>query len=187
MRTDIPLDIMVRNIPYSPAIETKIRQKAQGLSRYFARIEYCKIVIDVPKKHMHHGKLYTTRIEVGVPGKRLSVTHQVDPDLYVTIRDAFAAMGRQLEEYAQRQRGYVKAHEESMPGYVVRLFEDYGFIQTLEGKEFYFHKSNLLFAEFEELEIGTPVHFLESLGGDGLQATHVSIVGLNSEISEIAA
>ena len=37
--------------------------------------------------------------------------NQAHADVYVAIRDAFAAAGRQLEDHASKLRGDVKTHE----------------------------------------------------------------------------
>jgi cold shock CspA family protein len=81
-----------------------------------------------------------------------------------------------LEDYGRRQRGDIKAHTPVLHGKVVRLLpeEGYGFIQTLEGEELYFHRDNLAENNFEKLEKGSEVKFLEDIGGEGLQAKRVS-------------
>ncbi len=171
----IPIDITLRDIPDSAAVEATIRKKAEKLGLFYDKIEFCKVVVDIPQKHKHQGKLYSTHIEVAVPGKRLIVNHKKNQDLYVNIRDAFAAIQRQVEEYAHRQHGQVKHHLIPLSGQIDRLFADYGFIRTYDGLEYYFHKTNVLHPSFEELKVGHIVHFLESSAGDTLQASHVSI------------
>jgi len=61
---------------------------------------------------------------------------------------------------------------------VVRVFRDkgYGFIKTVEGEEYYFHKNSVLHDDFERLKIGTEVRFAEELGREGPQASSVQIV-----------
>lgn len=178
MAFKIPLDLTMREIPNSVAVENKIRQKSEKLAKFYNHIEFCKVVIDIIQKHKHQGKLFDARIELGVPGKRLVVSHQRNQDLYVSIRDAFDAMQRQLEGYANKQRGHVKNHLMPTSGHVIRLFEDYGFIEAFDGREFYFHKNNLLLVPFETIQTGMLVHFLEAQMGESLQATHINAVNL---------
>lgn len=173
----IPLEITVRDIEMTAPIEERIRMKAAKLSQYFGRIESCKVVVEMPPKHQHHGKLFNVRIEVLVPGKVLNVSKQPDEDLYVAIRDAFQAMYRQLEDYTQKMRGEVKSHPHVRRGSIDRLFVDYGFIKTPEGNEYYFHESNVQNPAFEELKLGSLVSFIEVQSGDTLQAAHVSANG----------
>lgn len=171
----LPLDITMRDIPNSDAIEGKIRQKVEKLSQFYHHIEFCKVVVELSHKHKHQGRLFATNIEVGVPGKRLVVNHKKDEDLYVVIRDAFTAMRRQIDHYAHRQRGNVKQHAEPLMGRIVRLFSDYGFIEDFEGHEYYFNATHLALDDFNTLLIGDMVNFLDNGVGDTLQASHVNL------------
>jgi ribosomal subunit interface protein len=106
----LPVQITVRDLPSSDALEDHIRKKAMKLTQYYKRINSCRIVVDIPQNHKHQGKLYSVHIDLTVPGKEIAVNHKQDEDVYVAVRDAFAATRRQLEEYAQKQRGDVKHH-----------------------------------------------------------------------------
>lgn len=172
----IPLDITVREVPNSAAIAYKIRQKVSKLSQYCRRVEFCKVIVSVVQKQQHKGKLYSTHIEVGVPGKILVSTHQIDEDLYVVIRDAFAAVNKQVKRYTEEKQGLVKTHLQPLVGKVARKFSDYGFIETAEGIEYYFNAHNTLHEAFDQLEIGSSVSFLDNTAGDSLQASHVAII-----------
>src|SRR5690606_9101707 len=103
-------------------------------------------------------------------------TREPNEDVYVALRDAFDAAKRQLEDYGRRQRGEVKSHAPVLHGKVVRLIpgEDYGFVETSGGQELYFHRENLANNNFEQLEEGSEVQFLEDIGGEGFQAKRVS-------------
>lgn len=173
-----PVRITIRDIPNSDAIEAQIQKKAEKLSRLYDRIKSCHVVVDVPQKHKHQGKLFGVRIDLAVPGKELVVNRVLNEDLYVAIRDAFDAAHRQLEAYVDRQRGDVKTHQKTLRGKVARLFpeERYGFITAPDGREFYFHATNIAHPNYEQLEIGTEVEFMEVTGGDSLQAVHVIIL-----------
>jgi cold shock CspA family protein len=107
--------------------------------------------------------------------------HAVDEDLYVAIRDAFDAARRRLEDYAGRQRGAVKSHEERHRARVSRLFpeEGYGFLATPDGREIYFHRHSVLHPGFDRLAIGTEVRFVEESGEKGPQASTVAIAGIS--------
>jgi cold shock CspA family protein len=104
------------------------------------------------------------------------VNHEAHEDVYVAVRDAFDAAKRQLEDYGRRQRGDIKAHTPVLHGRIVRLMADegYGFIETPEGEELYFHRDNLAENNFEKLEEGSEVKFLEDIAGEGLQAKRIS-------------
>lgn len=173
----VPLQLTIRDIPESTAIEAKIRQQVEKLGHFCDRIVSCRVVVEAAQKHKHQGKLYTVRIDLTVPGKELVVNRILNEDLYVAIRDAFRAARRQLEDYMHREHGTVKSHTETRYGKIVRLFpqENYGFIEAHDGAEYYFHASNVMKPKFEDLKIGIMVEFLETAGGDGLQANHIIV------------
>ena len=92
-----PVQITIRDMPPSPVLETTIRKKAEKLSQYYDRTCSCRVVIELPQKHKHQGKLYNVRVEVFVPGKELVSTRKCDQDIYIALRDAFKAIFRQLK------------------------------------------------------------------------------------------
>lgn len=178
----IPLQITFRNLPPSEAIETAIREKAQKLERYFDRITSCRVVVEAPHKHHHQGKLYEVRIDITIPGHEIVVSRDnhdkhAHEDLYVSIRDAFAAAQTQLESYVGKMRGDVKNHQPPAHGRVIEMTPDHGIILTPDGREVYFHQNSLLNEEFGRLEKGAEVRFAEELGEKGPKASSVQIVG----------
>ncbi len=106
----IPLQITLKDMPQSEAVESRIREKAEKLGRFYERIVSCRVVVESPQRHQHQGKLYSVRIDLTVPGAELAANRAQDEDVYVAIRDAFGAITRQLEDFVRRQRGEVKTH-----------------------------------------------------------------------------
>jgi ribosomal subunit interface protein len=107
----IPLQITIRGIEHSDALETHIRDKAEKLDEFFDRIMSCRVVVEVPHKHHNQGKQFNVRIDVGVPGSEIVVNRDHAEDVYVALRDAFDAAKRQLEDYARKIRGDTKTHQ----------------------------------------------------------------------------
>ena len=107
----IPLQITIRNIEHSEALETHIREKAGKLDEFFKHITSCRVVVEVPHKHQHQGRRFNVRIDIGVPGSEIAVNRDQADDVYVALRDAFDAAKRQVEEYARKIRGDVKTHQ----------------------------------------------------------------------------
>jgi len=103
--------------------------------------------------------------------------HAAHEDLYVAIRDAFNAAGRKLQDYTRRRRGEIKNHEPAPTARVARLFpsDEYGFLETPDGRQIYFHKNSVLQPGFERLEVGTEVCYSEELGENGPQASTVRV------------
>ena len=99
-------------------------------------------------------------------------------DIQLAIRDAFDAARRKLQDYARRRRGVLKVHEGSPHARVSRLFPDegFGFLETADGRDIYFHENSVLESGFGGLKIGTEVHFAEEPGEKGPQATTVAPV-----------
>jgi ribosomal subunit interface protein len=173
-----PLQITARDIALSEAVEDDIREKAANLVTYDDRIISCRVVVEGPGRHHRQGS-YTVRIDLTVPGAELVVDRQTDEELYVAIRNAFNAARRRLEDHARRRRREVKMHESMAHARVSKLFpeRDYGFLETPDGREIYFHRHSVLHPGFERLEIGTQVRFTEEAGEQGPQASTVAILG----------
>ena len=113
----IPLQITIRDIAHSEALDTHIRDKAGKLDGFFKHITSCRVVVEMPHKHKTQGKQFNVRIDIGVPGSEIVVNRDHAEDVYVALRDAFDAAKRQLEDYARKIRGDVKKHEpRSVPG-----------------------------------------------------------------------
>ena len=104
------LQITVRDMEHSPALEERIREKVKKLEQVYPRIMGCRVVLEAPHRHKQQGKQFIVRVDVTVPGKEIVVNHDHHEDAYVALRDAFNAARRQLEEYARIQRGDVKNH-----------------------------------------------------------------------------
>ena len=100
----IPLQITWRDFPPSEAVTAKIHQQAEKLNRFSDRITNCRVVVEAPHKHHHQGNIYHVRINLTLPGEELVVDrssqNQQYENLYVAIRDAFAAAQRKLKHYA---------------------------------------------------------------------------------------
>lgn len=108
----IPMQITIRDIEHSEALETHIREKARKLDEFFDHIVSCRVVVEMPHKHQHQGKEFNVRISVGVPGREIVVNRDKDEDVYVALRNAFDAAKRQLDDYVRQLRGDVKTHEQ---------------------------------------------------------------------------
>lgn len=171
----LPIQITIRDIPGSAALESHIRSKSSKLKQFYDRMTSCRIVVEFEQKHKHRGKLYNVRIDVTVPGKELVVTKKSSEDLYVAIRDSFNALIRQLENHSHKRHGRVKSHNDVMHGHVARLREDegYGFIEGRDGNEYYFSVTNVKHPGFERLMIGDAVEYIAEPIKDGWQACHI--------------
>lgn len=173
---EIPVQITLRNLDRSDALEAHIRERAARLEKFHARITGCHVVVEIPHKHKRHGNLFDVRLDIKVPGNELVLNREASQDVYVALRDVFDAARRKLEDQFRRQRGDIKAHAEALAGKVSRLFpsEQYGFIETASGAEFYFGEANVITPAFDQLKAGDEVQFIADLNGDTPQAKRVS-------------
>lgn len=179
-----PLQITFRDIPPSESVEAVVREKAEKLDQFFEKIMSCRVMIESPHTHHHHGMLYHVRVDLTVPGAELVASRSADEnhaheDVYVAIRDAFDAAKRQLQDYKRKLKNKVKTHETPAHGAVAALVpdQDYGRIQASDGRDIYFHRNSLVRGEYDELEVGSEVRFVEEAGEEGPQASTVYVVG----------
>lgn len=178
----LPLQIVLRNMGPSDAIETRIRERVEALERFYEHIMSCRVVVELHHRHHHQGNLYHVRVDIKVPDDELVASrehdlHQAHEDVYAAIRDAFDAVRRQLEDYIRRRRGHVKRHEPPPHGCIAELSPDYGKIETPDGRLVYFHKNSVVEGDFIKLDIGTEVRFIEERGELGPQASTVHVIG----------
>ena len=188
----LPLQISFHNVDRTPEVEDLISQHAATLDQFYDHIMSCRIVVDMPHRHHQDGNLYQVRIDLKVPGEEIAITreppsHMAYKDLNVAARDAFDEARRKLEDYARRQRGAVKLHEAAPHARVTKTFPqaDYGFLQTADGRDVYFHRDSLIGCTLEELQIGTEVTFVEELGAKGPQASTLRPVGRHHHASPV--
>jgi cold shock CspA family protein/ribosome-associated translation inhibitor RaiA len=195
-----PIQITFRNMEPSATVEGWIREEAGKLDEFHNRIMGCRVVVELPNRRHRWGNLHHVRIDLTVPGGELVVKRE--PSLHRSIQqsreqrvvkhmelnvphrelrqaidDAFKAMGRRLQDYARRQRLDVKTHEPTPQARVSKLLpaEDFGFLETPEGREIYFHRNSVLDKGFSRLKIGTAVTFVEEEGAEGPQASTVKL------------
>lgn len=175
----LDLQITARNFELTELIREQIKEKAEKLDSFYSRIMRCRVVVEVPHRHKHKGILYDVHIYMTVPGGELVIKREPHEDIFVTIRNAFDAARRQLEDYSRKQRGDTKQREETPTATISAIFPDkgYGFITTSNGREIYFHENSVLNNDFKRLKIGAEVHFAEEQGEKGPQASTVRVIG----------
>ncbi|MCC6387639.1 MAG: HPF/RaiA family ribosome-associated protein [Dehalococcoidia bacterium] len=81
-----------------------IDEAAAKLQAYDPEIQRFVITVDAPASHHKHGGPYSVHIDLSLPGKNITVSHQANPELMAAIHDAFDAARRQIEDYHRRKR-----------------------------------------------------------------------------------
>jgi len=105
----IPLQITLRNIAHSDAVEAAIRRRAEKLERYRRHIVSCRVVVEIPSRHKQQGKEFVVRLDIKVPGNEIAINHDHHVDVYRALQDAFLAARRKLEDHARRHNGFEPA------------------------------------------------------------------------------
>ena len=173
---DTPLEIVFHNMPSSPTLEGDIRKRVGKLDRLYEHLIGCRVSVEQLHRRHQTGNLYDVHIDMRVPGNEIAVSHEphhaekfTDPDAGIALRNAFKAAERRLLDFKRKQRGEVKLHDAPFAGQVSQLYpnEDHGFILTHEGTQLYFHRNTLMQRDFDELQVGDRVHFVETVGDTG--------------------
>ena len=183
---EVPPEISYREVQKTDAIDNLIRKKIAKLEQVCDYIGSVRVAIERRHKTHRTGNPYRVRIDIRVPPgheivvERISTKEEREEPLVTVIRRAFLAARRQLNEIVEKNRGEVKTHpEQQIMAVVDKLFpeEGYGFLRALDDRhEVYFHRNSVLHGEFDRLEIGTGVRFVEEQGEKGPQASTVEIV-----------
>ena len=105
----VPLQITVRDIQHSEALEARIREKAAKLETLHPGITSCRVTVEAAHRHHHQGRHFQVRIDLRVPGHEIVASRDHDEDPYVALREAFDAARRQLEELERGHRADTRA------------------------------------------------------------------------------
>jgi cold shock CspA family protein/ribosome-associated translation inhibitor RaiA len=181
---ELQLRIAARNAELTPDVEAAIRREAERLERFHPRIMGCRVLVEAEHR-FNAGEVvdWAVRVDVTVPQGEIPTTRQSDPELWTAVQRAFDAARRQLQDFARVQRGDVGTPVEESRAKVAGLFpwEGYGFLETADGREIYFHRNSVLNQAFDRLEVGDEVRFAETEGEKGPQASTVSPVSPGRE------
>ena len=158
--------------------ESAIRQEVAKLERFYPRITGCRVLVEAENRFASGEPVgYAVHIDLTLPQGEIPTTHQRDATLLTTVQRAFQAMTRQVEDFARIQRDVGAPKPRESQAWVVRMFPDegYGFLETADGRELYFHKNSVLNKAFDRLGVGTEVRFAEEEGEKGPQASTVAL------------
>ena len=104
-----PLQVSFEGIGHSDAIEARVRDEADKLEQFYDRITSMRVVVARPQHRHTKGDTYQIRIHLTVPGaadiaiSREPAVDGAHQDVYVTIRDAFNAARRQLQDIPRKR------------------------------------------------------------------------------------
>ncbi len=180
-----PPEIEFQGMAGTPAIEEAIATHVAQLEERWGRITACRVVLKGPGQHHRKSGLYEVHIRLALPDGREVNVERTPPederhsDLAFALNDAFKHARRQLQDQVRRSQGQVKHHDGPPIGTVVRLDPsgEFGFLETSDRLEVYFHRNSVLDDAFSRLAVGSRVTYAEEPGDKGAQATTVKLVG----------
>ena len=186
----VPLEIAFHNTESSEWAEDEIRGRVAELEEIYGRLISCRVRVDQRAENRAGTIPPVVRIELRIPGhKDLVVSHEPEhllrkyqhPDLRNAIHEAFRIAQRRLRDLKEQREGRTKEprhdSENQSLGQVVELTPDadHGFLLTKEGGLLYFHRNAVLIGDFDRLDRGDEVYYVEDLGDTGPIATKVRV------------
>jgi cold shock CspA family protein len=185
---ETPVQIDFQGMDTSPQIRGAITKHVGQLEDRFGRVTAGRVVLKAPGGHHRTGGLYEINIRLALPeGREVNIGHtpQNDEryaDLDFALNDAFKRARRQLQDQVRKLQGQVKHHEGPPMGTVSELdpLGEFGFIETNDGRDIYFHRNSVLNGEFPHLSVGAHVTYAEEMGEKGPQASTVKLMGKHS-------
>lgn len=100
---DNPVEIVLRGIPHSGALERYIGEETYKLDRVGGRILGCHVVAEALHRPKQQGAQFAVRLNITLPGTEVVVNREHGEDIYIALRDAFQAAGLQLKDHMRRQ------------------------------------------------------------------------------------
>jgi ribosome-associated translation inhibitor RaiA len=101
MRT--PVDISLRGVPASGALERLVGEQARQLERHCERVRACHVTIEALHREQQPGAKFAVRLNIMLPGTEVVVNREHGEDVYMAVREAFEAAGLQLSDHMRRQ------------------------------------------------------------------------------------
>ncbi len=181
---ETPVQIDFQGMDADPAIRAAVARHVAQLEERFGRITAGRVVIRSPGARHRSGGLYEIHVRLALPdGREVNVDHtrQNDEryaDLEFALNDCFKRARRQLQDQVRKLQGDVKQHDGPPIGTVCELdaLSEFGFIETSDGHEIYFHRNSVLNGGYAKLAVGSRVTFAEEVGDKGPQASTVRLL-----------
>ena len=179
-----PIEVDFQGIDATPETRAAIDKHVAVMEDRFGRVTAGRVVVKAPSGRHRTGGLYEISIRLALPdGREVNIgrTPQNDEryaDFNYALNDAFKRARRQLQDQVRKLQGQVKQHGGPPTGTVTELdpLGEFGFIETNDGREIYFHRNSVLNDDFAKLEPGARVTFAEAIGEKGPQASTVKLM-----------
>lgn len=172
----------VRNTEMLEEWEEKINEEITRIKSHYLDIVHHLRISIIAATH-HRLGAFTIKAVSSVPDDTIVVTK--DGELVIPlIVEVFDDLNRRLREYNRRRQHLMRRKAPGAMGTVYRIIPegDYGFIQSADGREVYFHKNALKNVSYEDIREGDLVEFCMEDGEKGPQATWVRLKGRRTVI-----
>jgi ribosomal subunit interface protein len=98
------IQIKATKMELTPAIEAVVKEKFNGLSKYFDNIIGCEVEVGKTTEHHHKGDIFRAEVNLEVPKKVLRAVSETD-DLYKSINEVKDKIKGELMKYKEMMRG----------------------------------------------------------------------------------
>ncbi|MBE0619677.1 MAG: ribosome-associated translation inhibitor RaiA [Burkholderiales bacterium] len=109
------MDIVLRGILRSDALERYIGEEAQKLERICDRIRSCQVAVETLQGEKRRGAQFAVRLIITLPGTEVVFNREHGGDVYMAVRDAFAAAGLQLKDHMRRLGDVERRSDDGTP------------------------------------------------------------------------
>jgi ribosome-associated translation inhibitor RaiA len=177
-------NVTFRGLDPSPAIEELIGDRTARLEKFHAGIIACDVVVEAAPKRKVHGRLFSVRVKLSLPGPDISVSRDVaqgdaQEDVRLAVNQAFSAVETKLTEQKRTMGAVeVKHHPPVVHGEVSELERElgWGMIRAADGRSVYFQKDSLETGSWDAVAVGRRLRFREVEGEKGPYAIHVVVI-----------
>lgn len=109
------LELTLRGVPHSGALERYVGEQARALDRQCGRIQTCHVVVEALHRPAQQSAQFAVRLNITLPGTEFVVNREHGEDVYIALRDAFEAAGLQLKDYLRRQSSVARGAGTATP------------------------------------------------------------------------
>jgi ribosome-associated translation inhibitor RaiA len=107
-----PLEIGFHNMQSSESLEAEIRERVARLEQRFPHMIGCRVSVEALHRQHRTGNIFEAHVVVSVKDRDLAASREphhakerfTNPDIRVSLREAFAAAERQLQDHAGKRR-----------------------------------------------------------------------------------
>ncbi len=173
------LKVETRNLDMRAGWQEKIEEEREKLIRHYANLVlHLRVSIEAKPGYKEGG--YEVSLVASVPNDTV-VVKRWGEKVHTLLVETFDVLGLQLKDIVRKKHDH--KHEATVKvlggapgdtrGTVQRVFDEYGFIMTLDNQEVFFHANALKELRMNDLEEGAAVYLALEEGEKGLQAAWV--------------